>query len=278
MKKFATFTYWTTEFANQGCFDDINLMAAFDEWERWPSCAALDSLLPYEVMNNNNKPIKFVEQKPNQDYSAVDYETQIFDTGNVPTRHESWHDIFGALVWSMFPLSKAKINELHVKDIRNTSKNSDPSSEKRSSLRNALTLFDECGVVLVTKNKALLEQLRSHQWDEAFWQNRALWNVASEEGVAAYQFGHANYEMLTNPFVGLTGKWVVVDASAEILGLPKNVQYRMVDQKLCELIKNGLLADNTQMSPLPLLGVPGWHTDNEDRSYYTNTDYFRPKR
>lgn len=272
MKKFSSFTHWTTEFAEQGCFDDINHMTAFDEWQQWPSCAALDSLLPYDVMNNNDKAIQFVEQDPNKDYSAVDYETQIFDTGQVPTRKESWHDIFGALVWSMFPLSKAKINELHVKDIRSN------GAQERSKLRNALTLFDECGVVIVTKNQQLLEQLRNHQWDEAFWQNRELWHQASSEGVAVYQFGHANYEMLTKPFVGLTGKWVVIDSSAEILGLPKNVQYRLIDQKLNALLDNGLLNDNSKMSPLPLLGVPKWHTDNEDRNYYNNTDYFRPKR
>lgn len=272
MKKFSSYTHWTTEFAAQGCFDDINQMAAFDEWQQWPSCKALDSLLPDEVTNNNNKLIQFVEQRPDQDYSAVDYETQIYDTGKVPTRSQSWHDIFGALVWSMFPLSKAKINELHVKDIRSH------GAETRSKLRNALTLFDECGVVIVTKNQDVLEQLRNHQWDEAFWQNRELWHQKSEQGVAVYQFGHANYEMLTKPFVGLTGKWICVDASAEILSLPKNVQYRILDQKLNALLTEGLLSDNSKMSPLPLLGVPGWHTDNEDKAYYENTDYFRPKR
>lgn len=272
MKKFSSFTHWTTEFAEQGCFEDINLMAAFDEWSQWPSCAALDSLLPYEVTNNNGKTIQFVEQSPNQDYSAVDYETQIFDTGKVPTRNESWHDIFGALVWSMYPRSKAKINELHVIDIRSN------GAQERSKLRNALTLFDECGVVIVTKNQALLEKLRNHEWEEVFLEHRDLWHQASEEGVAVYQFGHANYEMLTKPFVGLTGKWVAIDSSAEILGLPKNVQYRLIDEKLESLLSDGLLNDNSKMSPLPLLGVPGWHSDNEDKSYYTNTDYFRPKR
>ena len=154
MKKFATFTHWTTEFADQGCFEDINIMAAFDEWTQWPSCRGLDSLLPYEVENRNGKTIQFVEQQANKDYNAAEYETHIYETGQVPTRQESWHDVFGALVWSMFPKSKAVINELHYLDLKQQNELAQQSDAKpaRSSLRNALTLFDECGVVLVTKN------------------------------------------------------------------------------------------------------------------------------
>ena len=271
MKKFSSFTHWTTEFADQGCFADINHVAAFDDWFQWPSCAALDSLLPYEVENNNGKVIRFVEQAASKDYNAVEYETFIYETGQVPTRKESWHDIFGALVWSLFPKTKALINELHYKDIQSS------DSQERSKLRNALTLFDECGVVLVTKNQALLSALKSHDWNTAFIELRDKWHQANDEGIAVYQFGHANYEMLTKPFIGLTGKWLVIDSSAEILGLPKNVQYRLLDERLATRIKEGVLKDNTQMSPLPLLGVPGWHEENESLTFYDNTEYFRPK-
>lgn len=272
MKKFVTFSHWTTEFAEQGCFEDINIMTAFDEWTKWPSCAALESLLPYEVENNNGKPIKFVDQHANKDYNAVEYETTIFETGQIPTRKESWHDVFGALIWSLFPKTKALINELHYRDIQQQ------DNSARSVLRNALTLFDECGVVLVTKNAKLLDALREHQWRLAFVEMRDLWQKPTEEGVAAFQFGHANYEMLTNPFIGLTGKWLVIDSSAEILGLPKNVQYRLLDDRLSAHIKSGALQDNSKLFPLPLLGVPSWYAQNEDFSFYENTDYFRPKR
>ncbi|GAB2994617.1 DUF3025 domain-containing protein [Psychrosphaera aestuarii] len=271
MKKFSSFTHWTTEFADQGCFTDINHVAAFDDWFQWPSCAALDSLLPYEVENNNGKVIRFVEQAASKDYNAVEYETFIYETGQVPTRKECWHDIFGALVWSLFPKTKALINELHYKDIQSS------DSQERSKLRNALTLFDECGVVLVTKNQAVLTALKSHDWNTAFIELREMWHKANDEGVAVYQFGHANYEMLTKPFIGLTGKWLVIDSSAEIRGLPKNVQYRLLDERLATRIKEGVLKDNTQMSPLPLLGVPGWHDENEVLTFYDNTEYFRPK-
>ena len=271
MKKFSSYTHWTTEFAEQGCFNDINQLAAFDEWTQWPSCGALDSLLPYEVMNNNNKPIRFVEQASSKDYNAVEYETYIYETGKVPTRKQSWHDVFGALVWSLFPKTKALINELHYKDIKTS------DAKSRSPLRNALTLFDECGVVLVTKNTQLLDALKNHQWHTAFIEMRDCWGQKSEEGVAAYQFGHANYEMLTKPFEGLTGKWLVIDSSAEILSLPKNVQYRLLDDRLAAKIAAGALNTNEHLLPLTLLGVPGWYDKNEQFAFYDNTDYFRPK-
>lgn len=272
MKKFETFTDWTTEFSEQGFYQHLNEMVAFDEWLAWPNCKALESLLPYDITNLNNKSIRFVEQKPDQDFSAVAYEEVIYETGNVPTRSESWHDLFGALIWCLFPQTKAKLNQLHYRDIQQFGK------VERTKQRNALTLFDECGVVLVTKNMELVNALREHDWAKAFIELRALWFDKSEQGIVAYQFGHANYEMLTKPYIGLTGKWLWVDASAELSSLPLSTQYRLLDQKVTAKLMQGELEDNSNMYPLPLLGVPGWYDGNEDESFYENTDYFRPKR
>jgi hypothetical protein len=83
--------------------------------------------------------------------------------------------------------------------------------------------------------------------------------------------------MLTKPFIGLTGKWLVLDTSAEIASLPLNVQYRLIDERLEKHLNDGALKDNSLLSPLPLLGVPGWYQKNEDESFYQNEAYFRPK-
>lgn len=272
MKKFETFTNWTTEFANQGFYQHLNEMVAFDEWLAWPNCKALETLLPYDISNLNSKNISFVEQKPEQDFSAVAYEETIYETGKVPTRSGSWHDLFGALIWCLFPQTKAKLNQLHYQDIQQFGK------VERTKQRNALTLFDECGLVLVTKNIELVNALREHNWNKAFIELRELWSDSSEQGVVAYQFGHANYEMLTKPYIGLTGKWLWVDASAELSSLPLSTQYRLLDQKVTDKLVQGELQDNSNMYPLPLLGVPGWYDGNEDESFYDNTEYFRPKR
>ena len=272
MKKFQTFTEWTTEFTDQGFYNHLNEMVALDEWAAWPNCKALETLMPYELENLNNKSIQFVEQTPDQDFSAVAYEEVIYETGRIPTRMKSWHDLFGALIWCLFPKSKAKLNQLHYQDIQQFGKT------ERTKQRNALTLFDECGVVLVTKNAELIDALKNHQWHKAFVELRECWQQSSDRGVAAYQFGHANYEMLTKPYIGLTGKWLLIDASAEILSLPLSTQYRLLDGKLSDKLSAGALADNSQLRPLPLLGVPTWYELNKDESFYDNTDYFRPKR
>ena len=272
MKKFSTFTEWTTSFAQQGCFDHINQLMAFDEWHKWPSCKALQTLLPYEVENLNGKTIKFVDQEEGMDFSAVAYEEFIYKRGEVPTRKNSWHDIFGAMSWCLFPKTKALLNKLHHDDIKQN------GTQQRSTLRNALTLFDECGVVLVSQNVEVLQRLKEHDWQSAFVDNCELWYSAGSGGVAVYPFGHANYEMMTKPFIGLTGKWLHLEMSAEVMGLPLNVQYRLIDERLSEKIKAGALNDNSQMSPLPLLGIPGWFDDNQNPEFYANTDYFRPKR
>lgn len=272
MKKFQPLAHWTTTFAEQGVFDDINRLVAFDEWSNWPTCEELETLFPYEITNLNNKKIQFVPQKATENFSAVAYEEVIYTSGKIPTRDKSWHDIFGALTWSLFPQTKALINKLHFDDIKQNGK------EQRSKLRNALTLFDECGVIVVTTNNDLLAQLKSHQWTAAFVDNRELWHSAKPDGVGVFQFGHANYEMLTKPYIGLTGKWLALEMSAELLSLPLNVQYRMVDDRLAKYIKTGALNDNQKLFPLPLLGIPNWYSENEQPDFYLNEDYFRPKR
>lgn len=271
MKKFQASTHWHTDFSEQGVFEHLNRLTAFDEWRDWPSCQALAELLPYEVKNRNGKDIKFVKQKPTEDFSAVAYEEVIYETGKIPTRVKSWHDVFGALTWSLFPKTKAVVNQLHVDDIQKFGK------QERTKQRNALTLFDECGVVLVTLNQSITSSLQEHQWQDAFVAKRELWHQASDDGVGVFQFGHANYEMLTKPFIGLTGKWLHLEMSASLLSLPLNVQYRLLDERLAAEIESGKLNDNRHLSPLPLLGVPGWNEQNESTDFYLNQEYFRPK-
>jgi hypothetical protein len=38
------------------------------------------------------------------------------------------------------------------------------------------------------------------------------------------------------------------------------------------------LATPRDLSPLPLMGIPGWCADNEDPAFYGNTRIFRPGR
>ena len=197
------------------------------------------------------------------------YEDFIFQSRQIPMRLNNWHDLFGALIWCLFPKSKRVMNELHVAQIRQF------GSKERSQVRHKLTLLDECGVLLCIRpsQRFLLDLLRDHQWAEAFYQHKELWSE-----LKPLVFGHANYEMATKPFIGLTGKlWCIElpELSPECAG---KEGYNFVDDLLAkQLVQAEVLLDNQQLSPLPLLGVPGWYKAQEP-AFYADTSYFRPKR
>ena len=80
-------------------------------------------------------PVRFVSQSELP--TGVAYEQHIFDTGSVPTR-EGLHDFFNGLAWLQFPLTKQRLNQLHVAQIARTG-----IQPVRGPARDALTLFDE---------------------------------------------------------------------------------------------------------------------------------------
>ncbi|RDV25273.1 DUF3025 domain-containing protein [Alteromonas aestuariivivens] len=202
------------------------------------------------------------------------YEQIIYESGVIPTREDSWHDLFNALIWHEFPLTKRYLNTLHMQDIR------EYGVHPRTSRRHRLTHFDECGVVLAVPRQhldranRLLQALADHQWEWAFLECRKWWG----EVVIPVMFGHANLEMLLEPFIGLTGKWLAVTVGEEFVCLGSMQQQQMLDVALKERIQ--ALEDFQPphiLKPLPLLGVPHWYPQQQ-REFYANSDYFRPLR
>ncbi len=212
------------------------------------------------------------------------YEVFIHQTGQIPTRAQNWHDLFGALIWCLFPKTKTLLNQLHMQEIQLY------GQQQRSKLRHKLTLLDECGVILAYSPNAteLVNQLQQHQWQPAFVTKRGCWlSVAGHAQTAAEQlaqaqvlpmmFGHANYEMATQPFIGLTGKLVALAVTADFWQLPLRQRYAQMDNKLSLQIANSdFLLQAAQLTPLPLLGVPGWYAANSDADFYLDQQYFRP--
>lgn len=198
------------------------------------------------------------------------YEDFISQTRQIPMRLNNWHDLFGALIWCLFPKSKQLMNQLHMEQIQQF------GSKERSKVRHKLTLLDECGVIICIKasQRFLLDLLRNHQWTEAFYQHKNLWAELNP-----IIFGHANYEMATKPFIGLTAKLWCIEWPEQGLTETDTEGYDFVDNLLAaQLVNAELLFDNQQLSPLPLLGVPGWHQQVQDLAFYADTSYFRPKR
>ena len=92
-------------------------------------------------------------------------------------------------------------------------------------------------------------------------------------------FGHALYDKLRAPFVGLTGKALIFDVAPEVLDLDRESMRSHVDRALgLHIFDGGRMRTPRVLQPLPLLGVPGWWAENEDERFYDNAAYFRPGR
>ena len=262
----------------------------------------------------NGRPLRFTP--PRSDGLA--YETRIWQRGEVETRPDNWHDFFNALVWCAFPNSKQAITAAHVAAMRQPGELSSGLSSKssggllgkgpesgRGTARDALTHFDECGIVVLAADPSLLELLRGFRWRELFVERRAEVNAAMRFIV----FGHATYEALLAPFRGLTAKAVLYRVEATELALPPTALVAAVDARLAADIAAGHAAAYAaayataqaaapaaggangasaalrwpyrrprDFQPLPLLGIPGVSPDNDDPTYYDDSWQFRPGR
>ncbi|MBU2977344.1 DUF3025 domain-containing protein [Alteromonas sp. C1M14] len=216
----------------------------------------------------------FKGQSTYDDSETRYYEQIVAEDGDVPTREGSWHDLFNALIWMQFPKTKAYLNALHVEDIQTFGLN------PRTRRRNHITHFDECGVVLaiprdrLKQGNALLTLLAQHQWVEGLHDEKTQWG----DSIYPFVFGHAILEMMLNPFIGLTGKWLAVVVEPDFHTLSFAQQVQTLDESLVQRIQQ--LQDLTPkylLKPLPVLGVPGWG-QGQTLAFYQNQDYFRPKR
>lgn len=197
--------------------------------------------------------------------SAADepYEQRVFQTGDLAVRADDWHDLFNVLVWCVFPRAKTALNRRHVLEMEHE------SPGRRGRARDALTQFDEDGVIVLSSAPELLELIRAFQWKTLFWDRRA----EALEHMRFLVFGHALYEKLLAPFVGVTGKAVLLDVPAGI-----DDTAGTADNRVAEWIDAGMLGSPADLQPLPVLGIPGWYTGSLEARFYDNAAYFRPGR
>ena len=246
-------------------FAELDKVFGLSELTAWPNARGLNLLREkLEVMPD----IEFVCQNDclqEEEY----YEQIIYRQKRIPTRPDNWHDLFNGLIWLLFPQTKSLLNRQHMEDIQTF------GLSPRSKRRNHITHFDECGIILAYQDDAMPGLLADHQWRQAFVDNRGQWG----NGIDAFVFGHANLEMLLEPFSGLTGKWLAVKTTANFTRLPYLEQVRHLDDVLAARLESeDTLARDRVLKPLPLLGIPGWWEANREPAFYDNQEYFRPKR
>jgi hypothetical protein len=142
----------------------------------------------------------------------------------------------------------------------------------RGRVRDALTIFDESGAIFASPDESLLEDLRAFRWKDLFWTKRR----SVVENVRVFVFGHALFEKALNAYVGMTAHALPLLVAADFTAQSTQRQLQIVDERAAGILAG--LTSPQDLSPLPLLGIPGWWTDNERESFYDNTAYFRPAR
>jgi hypothetical protein len=246
--------------------------------DRWPSHDDL-SQEARGIATSRGMPLRFVPPRedagsrprgghPPPDRERRYYELQIAATGDVETRAENWHDLFNALAWITYPRAKATINAQHVAILEERGA---AEARQRGPERDALTLFDEGGVAVVSSDPQLFQLISDFEWKALFWNRRP----DLERHMRFLAFGHALFETMLDPHLGMVAKTVFLPVGA----LPSEEQLTgLVDGMLAShFSERTRFASPKRMAPMPVLGIPGWHESTSSASFYDDRNHFRGK-
>ena len=269
-------TPWDPDFCNRSpMFEPLRAAASELRGPYWPGWDDLNRVIEScgkTIVTAGGRPLRFVEQQLRQATFEDKYEPRIFLRGEVQFRPCNWHDLFNALVWLTFPAAKAALNQRQYRELERQRAS---GAQNRGPSQDALTLFDEGGVIIAAGDPGLGKLLTGFQWKELFWQRRA--EVA--RSMRFYLFGHALYEKALAPFAGVTGRGAIFEVVADFFAQPLAAQLAALDSRLALRVSETTQFTATrELAPVPILGVPGWCEDNAREQYYDNVDYFRPAR
>lgn len=263
---------WDKHFAARSpMFAPLRALGAALDCADWPALGQLNAIASANaVVSGGGQPLRFASLSGQPAPAAADYELRTHDEGVVLMRDANWHDFFNAATWLVFPRAKAAVNRAHVEALC-----VQRSAERtvRSRKRDALTLFDESGVLVLSHSRAVLAGIRDFAWKRVFWEERDSL-LATTRFV---MFGHALYEKALLPYVGMTGH-------AVLLEVPDNGDTPETSAGVAEAdaaAAHALIERVTHphdLSPLPVLGVPGWWDGNRSAAFYDNAAYFRAGR
>lgn len=234
----------------------------------WPRRASLQNLFEAaDIRTASGFPLRAVEPDGREPY-----EIRVFRSGELEFRENNWHDLFNALSWIVFPKFKAALNARHHQALADEVGRLQTS---RGRVRDALTLLDENGVIVASADQELLRMIREFRWKPLFWELR-------DAVVSATHFivpGHALCEKALAPYLGMTGHGLLLEVEGGFFALNDREKVAYLDQRASDRITDpGLVLGPDVLSPIPVLGVPGWHEANDCAEFYDDRAYFRPGR
>ena len=245
-------------------------LAGWQPWAQalgWPAAGELHLeranafAVARDCRSGSGQPLRFVPA-PTLAEPDLGYETIIFDRGQVPTRtmgRGGRHDFANALAWLSFPRLKARLNALHVEALPTGN-----GSGQRGRLRDRATLIDESGALVLTEDAALAELLRQFNWSELFLDRRDDWRDRIRVAIT----GHALIEKLCDPYKSICAQALILHASPSTA--PDAID-ALAARVLCPAALQAL-------TPLPLMGIPGWSPANHDPAFYNDPQVFRTGR
>lgn len=188
---------------------------------------------------------------------AMAYEQCIHVHAKIPTRLGVLHDLMNAAVWQQFPFTKRALNARHIAEGED-----EIAPNRRSALRDGLTLFDESGLIIVGESGDLPAAHSAHDWHTLFVAQREAW-----QRLQVIVFGHGLLESLASrAHPGLAGK---------TLWLREAIPAAQIDAFLSEIVKKTGEDFKSHLRPLPVCGVPGWDPRNLAPDFYTDARIFR---
>jgi len=267
---------WAPHFYKQSpIFDPISLQAkTFNHFYEWPDLSDYNQLLQKKHSNIKSlygSELNFIHQAGKPETINDEYEVRIYKTGEIQTRLHNWHDFFQVMVWSSFPITKKIINKLHATAL--ISRKNSTASNQRSLVENSLTLFDECGAIIICSNKKLINLIKNFSWKELFITHR----TAFEREIKCLVFGHAMFEKTLNPYIGMTAHSILLTVDHEFFTLNHQAQNNHIDKLAARYFSEVNEINTKILQPFPILGVPGWDIRNESPDFYDNKEYFRSK-
>ena len=222
-----------------------------------PSLDALNALAAARgTTQAHGLPLRFIA--PDGRLSAREYETHILQTGQVPTRPDTWHDVLNALVWLRFPHFKSALNVAHGEAI------AIETNSRRGRRRDAMTVLDESGVWVLSQGPVLSSLLTERAWQPLFWDHRQ----AVESTMSFVVVGHALLEKALAPYPSITGKCLTL--------ISPTLDPDSVEQQAVSALHT--IESPRRLAPLPIQGIPGWDAANASAAYYANQEIFRPAR
>jgi hypothetical protein len=232
--------------------------------DREPRLALTRAAARLGVCTQHGLAIQFVQ---GQDAGAEAYEAHIARTGRVPTRADR-HDLFNALAWIAFPRTKAALNAHHARHAR-----PDAPGAGRGPARDAATLLDENGLLLACSDPGVAEDLSAMRWRRLFVEQRSIF----AEATAALVLGHALIDKLARPFKSICAHAWILPVAPEVIRMPGPHRRSWVDRACAARVATDLVSTRI-LTPLPVLGIPGWWPQNALADFYQDAAVFRASR